>query len=106
MKIAATLIIVSALIGLIAFGYIQNIRDIEASWFQSLVAFGAVGVAALTFIVSSIGTASTILLGWRMDRRQAHEAALKIEQLELQVRELRLKLDASKTEETVSEKST
>jgi hypothetical protein len=42
-------------------------------------------------IVSGIGTASTILLGWRADRRQAKEFKLKIEQLELQLQEARMK---------------
>jgi hypothetical protein len=42
-----------------------------------------------TLFVSMIGTTSTILLGWRADRRQSDEFKLKIEQLELQLREAR-----------------
>jgi hypothetical protein len=45
-------------------------------------------IAGLTFVVSSVGTASTILPGWRAERRQAQEFQLKIKQLELQVAEL------------------
>jgi hypothetical protein len=41
------------------------------------------------FIVSSFGTASTIMLGWRAERRQSQEFRLKIEQLELQLVEAR-----------------
>jgi hypothetical protein len=51
----------------------------------------ALAIATLVMIVSGIGTASTILLGWRADRRQAKEFKLKIEQLELQLQEARMK---------------
>jgi hypothetical protein len=58
----------------------------------------SIPIAAITLLVSSatgviamIGSASTIILGWRSDRRQSAEFKLKIEQLELQLAEARLK---------------
>jgi len=51
-----------------------------------------VAVAALlTFIVSAIGTAATIIFTWRSDRTR-READLKITELELEVDELEQKL--------------
>jgi hypothetical protein len=43
-------------------------------------------------VVSAIGTTSTILLGWRAERRQSEEFKLKIKQLELQLQETQAKL--------------
>ena len=43
-------------------------------------------------LLSSIGTFSTILLGWRQDRRQVKELGLKTKELELKIKELELKL--------------
>ncbi len=51
-------------------------------------------VSVCTLMVSIIGTASAILLGWRADRRQARETELKIQQLELQLAEARAKVVA------------
>ena len=51
----------------------------------------AVCVSFLAFIVSALGTASTIMLGWRSERRQTQEFHLKIQQLELQLAEARAK---------------
>lgn len=48
-----------------------------------------VSISILTLITAMIGTASTILLGWRADARQSQEFKLKIEQLELQLVEAR-----------------
>jgi hypothetical protein len=45
----------------------------------------AVGVSACTLIVSTLGTASSVILGWRGERRQAAEWKLKIQQLELEL---------------------
>ena len=46
------------------------------------IAVATLPVSFLALIVTAIGTASTVLLGWRNDRRQAEEARLKIQQLE------------------------
>lgn len=56
------------------------VRD-TALWWTNLVLAGS----ALTSTVALLGTASTILLGWREDRRKSQEFKLKIEQLELQL---------------------
>jgi L-asparagine transporter-like permease len=48
-------------------------------------------VSTLTAVIALIGSASTIILGWRADRRQSAEFRLKIEQLELQLAEARQK---------------
>lgn len=49
----------------------------------------AILVSFLVFTVSAVGAASTIVLGWRSERRQAQEFKLKIEHLELQLAEAR-----------------
>lgn len=49
----------------------------------------AIIVSVGALFVSALGTASTVLLGWRSDQRQAVEAKLKIEQLELQLEQAR-----------------
>jgi hypothetical protein len=49
----------------------------------------ALVVSIGAFFVSAFGTASTVILGWRNERRQAAESRLKIEQLELQLAEAR-----------------
>lgn len=51
---------------------------------MDLAAIGLI-LSAATFILSAVGTASTVLLGWRNDRRQSREFGLKIEQLEMQL---------------------
>ena len=48
-------------------------------------------VSFLALVISALGTASTIMLGWRSERRQAQESRLKIAQLELQLAEARVK---------------
>jgi hypothetical protein len=52
-------------------------------------------ISVLTLLVSAIGTASTIVLGWRAERRQAAESQLKVRQLELDLAELTQKLEKS-----------
>ncbi len=44
-----------------------------------------------TLLVSTVGTISTIWLAWRNEARESRESALKIQQLEMQVTELRAK---------------
>jgi hypothetical protein len=49
-------------------------------------------ISFLTFVASARGTTSTILLGWRADRRQSEEFKLKLKQLELQLQEAKAKV--------------
>jgi hypothetical protein len=42
-------------------------------------------VSMVGMMVTMIGTASTILIGWRAERRQSEESKLRIKQLELQL---------------------
>jgi hypothetical protein len=42
-------------------------------------------VSLVGMIVTMVGTASTILIGWRAEHRQAEEFKLRIKQLELQL---------------------
>lgn len=53
-------------------------------------------ISVAAFVVSSVGTASAVILGWRCERRQAAESKLKIEQLELQLAEARKQTAAPK----------
>jgi hypothetical protein len=58
----------------------------------------ALAVSVIALLVATIGTASTIILGWRADRRQTEEFKLRIQQLEMQLAEARGKggkLDSS-----------
>jgi hypothetical protein len=48
-------------------------------------------VSFLTLVASAIGTTSTILLGWREERRQSEEFKLKIRELDLQLQEAQAK---------------
>jgi hypothetical protein len=57
-----------------------------------LVPLITVSTSSLTLVVSALGTTSTILLGWRAERRQSEEFKLKIKQLELQLQETQAKL--------------
>ena len=41
-----------------------------------------IGISFLAMMVAAMGTSSSILLGWRADRRQTEEFELKIQQLE------------------------
>jgi hypothetical protein len=75
-----------------------SIDNIPTSWLQTILPLApllAVVVSALAFIISSFGTASTIMLGWRSERRQSQEFKLRIEQLELQLIEARAKISSS-----------
>jgi hypothetical protein len=56
------------------------------------IAAVAIGISFLTFVISAIGTASTIILGWRSERRQAEESKLRIAQLEIQLAEVKAKI--------------
>jgi hypothetical protein len=67
---------------------LQGGRDIEAASPQTNVdhfAKTALSISFFTFLVSTFGTAFTVLLGWKSDR----EFKLKIVQLEAQVVELK-----------------
>jgi hypothetical protein len=67
---------------------LQGGRDIEATSPQTHVDYfaeTALRISFFTFLVSTFGTAFTVLLGWRSDR----EFKLKIVQLEAQVAELK-----------------
>jgi hypothetical protein len=56
-----------------------------------LVASITLLVSTFTAVIALVGTASTIILGWRADQRQSAEFKLKIEQLELELIEARQK---------------
>jgi hypothetical protein len=60
----------------------------------SYIALIGAAVSVVTLVVSALGTASAVTLGWRADRRQSEELKLKIQQMELQIAEMRRKADA------------
>jgi hypothetical protein len=69
---------------------LQGGRDIEASSPQTHVDYlaeAALRISFFTFLVSTFGTAFTVLLGWKSDR----EFKSKIVQLQAQVAELQRK---------------
>ncbi len=51
---------------------------------------GPIGLLITFFgtIVTMVGTVSTVLIGWRNEKRQAREAELRIKQLQLQLEEM------------------
>jgi hypothetical protein len=54
------------------------------------------GVSVLALIVTAIGATSTILLGWRAERRQADEYKLKSDEYKLKIQQLELQLAEAK----------
>src|SRR5262249_27475263 len=54
-------------------------------------------IPAGTLLVSTVGTISTIWLAWRKERRDSREYTLKIQQLEMQLTELRATKTSSST---------
>jgi hypothetical protein len=77
---------------------LSNVPSDSVGRFLNLWGTMAVVGSALTSLVAMVGTASTVLLGWRSDRRQSQEFRLKIEQLELQLAETRRASASSKVE--------
>lgn len=65
--------------------------EAPATTFQTV----ALLISGATFLISGIGTASSVILGWRNERRQSAEFRLRIEQLERQVAEARQQADAN-----------
>lgn len=63
------------------------------SWFEpTSVAATTLAISTLALIVTALGTASTVLLGWRDEKRQTAETKLKIEQLERQLAEAKAEM--------------
>jgi hypothetical protein len=56
----------------------------------------------IAMIVSMVGTASTMLIGWRSEHRQSEEFKLKNQQLALQIEELKLKLNSQRAPTDIS----
>src|SRR5271155_756026 len=99
MKVAAITILLSALIVVELFIYIWGQPELD--WQARLVTSGALFVSVATLLLTSVSTASNILLGWRSDRRAENDSALKTKQLELEIQELRNKL-AAQEHQTIS----
>ena len=47
-------------------------------------------IAALTALISAIGTISAVILGWKNDRRTERETELRIKKLELELENMKL----------------
>jgi hypothetical protein len=64
------------------------------SWFEPpiTVAAATLAISTLALMVTVLGTASTVMLGWRDDKRQTAETKLKIEQLERQLAEAKVEM--------------
>jgi hypothetical protein len=96
-RVRAAITIVSALFGIISFvvvAYFAPVYEEKRNATEILIqniALVTAGISALTLIVTSVSTASNIVLGWRNDRRLDRESQLKIQQLELQLEEMRQK---------------
>ena len=56
-------------------------------------------ISSVALLFTCLGTTSSIILGWRADRRQAEEQRLKIVHLELQLEEARMRAKANPTNE-------
>ena len=64
----------------------------------TILPLATIVVSTSALIISSLGTASAIMLGWRLERRQAQEFKLKIEQLELELAEARKRVSQATTQ--------
>jgi hypothetical protein len=62
----------------------------------------AVLISGGTLLISTVGTISTIWLAWRNEARESREYALKIQQLEMEVTELRAKSSPGTRSEMIS----
>ena len=66
----------------------------EPSYTLPFIGLATLCISFLALIVSGIETTSSVLLGWRADRRQSDEFKLKIQQLELQLAETKATAEA------------
>jgi hypothetical protein len=67
-----------------------------AALFALLLQYGTLltsAIAGMVFLTSALGTASTIVLGWRNDDRQVRELQIKIEQDARASREYKLRIE-------------
>ena len=70
---------------------VQLLASLDAPWPTGYSVWsGEILIPAGTLLVSTVGMIS-IWLGWRKERRGSREYTLKIQQLEMQVAELRTK---------------
>lgn len=67
--------------GIVAIQHINWMLRLEQGYAPPLISMFAVLVAA-------IGTFSGVFFGWRKDRREARDAALNAQELELRIKEL------------------
>src|SRR5262249_43376208 len=75
---------------------VQLLANLDAPWPTGYSVWSAeILIPAGTLLVSTVGTISTIWLGWRKERRDSREYTLKIQQLENQLAELRAKSSSS-----------
>ena len=64
-------------------GHIVNTtQPASISFVTLIVSFG-------TLLITAVGTASTVLLGWRNEKRQSAEFQLRIQQLEIELAKAR-----------------
>jgi len=95
--ISAVLILLSGIV----FGAlgIVILKNPHLDWSIALIANGALSVACATFVLTALSSAFSTLFSWRSDRRQEREAELKMQQMELQIRELQAKLETGKPQQ-------
>ena len=97
MKKTARTVLISALLGAMSLlGVIAlaiNYPESESALIAKALANLALIISVLTFCVSAVGMASTVALSWRSDKRQSQESSLKIQQLELQLAEMRKSIE-------------
>jgi hypothetical protein len=58
------------------------------------IEFAIAIISVSMFFVCAIGSAASIMLGWKVERRQTEDTRLKISQLENQVSELTAKINS------------
>jgi cell shape-determining protein MreC len=85
---------VAFLISMALFFRAPNPRDIAEFTGDKLSVNWLAIAAMITAVVSVVGTVSTMVLAWRADLRTAKESALKLVQLQQQIKELESKLAA------------
>src|SRR5262249_40131758 len=77
---------------------VQLLASLDAPWPTGYSVWSAeILIPAGTLLVSTVGAISMIWLAWRSERRESQEYTLKIQQLEMQVAELRATKNSSTT---------
>jgi hypothetical protein len=84
-RVFAVLLVIFFILLVFSYSYFLSSLHLGPTEDSVFIAGLTAVVSLVGMIVTMIGTASTILIGWRAERRQSEESRLRIKQLELQL---------------------